>query len=150
MRSFDYTKTPPIVEGLSTGRLPLRFKVTTESHVGTHVLTIPIVATRRRNAMTYLGSRASLYGNLSTERGLRHCLFICLGCGFCHTIMYLERSERGAKDPYGSFALSHIAPVQNHGRSGSVDLSCATRQGYHRGVFQLVPFKYIHTQFNLS
>ena len=28
-------------------------------------------------------------------------------CGLCHSVMYLERSVRGAKDPYGSFALSH-------------------------------------------
>ena len=64
--------------------------------------------------MTYLGSHTSLYGNLCTERMasfiyqtalLSH--YLLSVCGLCHTVMYLERSVRGAKDPYGSFALSH-------------------------------------------
>ena len=64
--------------------------------------------------MTYLGSHTSLHDNLCTERMVSYYLLATLlsryllsVCGLCHTVMYLERSVRGAKAPHGSFALSH-------------------------------------------
>jgi hypothetical protein len=38
-----------------------------------------------------------------------HCLFICTCMALLRSGMYIERSIRGAKDPYGSFACSHAA-----------------------------------------